>query len=116
MSDEDDVFDQDEEDDEIEADAEEGSDIDVDEVEEGVADEDDDEEEPDAIAAKPVGRAARGETSEAHSVEARDKVRKSLAADVEAFLARGGSIKTIAEDQRAETPKKPDSSFGRRTV
>jgi len=114
MSDEDEAFDQDEEDEEIEADAEEVSDIDVDEVEEVVAD--DDEDEPDAIAAKPVGRTARGETSEAHSVEARDKVRKSLAADVEAFLARGGSIKTIAEDQRAETPKKPDSSFGRRSV
>jgi hypothetical protein len=113
MSDEDEAFDQDDEDEEIEADAEETADIDVDEVDEV---DDDEEDEPDAIAAKPVGRAARGETSEAHSVEARDKVRKSLAADVEAFLARGGSIKTVAEDQRAEAPKKPDSSFGRRSV
>jgi SutA RNAP-binding domain len=114
MSDEDEAFDQDEEDDELEADADEAAAIDVDDVDEAV--DDDEEEEPDAIAAKPVARTARSETSEAHSVEARDKVRKSLAADVEAFLARGGSIKTIAEDQRAEAPKKPDSSFGRRSV
>jgi SutA RNAP-binding domain len=113
MSDEDEAFEQDEDEEEIEADAEETADLDVDEVDE-VAE--DDEAEPDAIAAKPVGRVTRGETIEAHSVEARDKVRKSLAADVEAFLARGGSIKTIAEDQRAEAPKKPDSNFGRRSV
>jgi len=113
MSDEDEAFDQDE-DDEIEAEADDAADIE--EVEDVDADDDVDEEESDAIAAKPVSRAARSETPEAHSIEARDKVRRSLAADVEAFLARGGSIQTITEDQRNETPKKPDSSFGRRSV
>jgi hypothetical protein len=112
MSDEDEAFDQDE-DDEIEAEADDTADIDVDEVDDVV---EDDDEESEAIAAKPVGRVARSESPEAHSIEARDKVRKSLAADVEAFLARGGSIQTIAEDRRTETPKKPDSSFGRRSV
>jgi SutA RNAP-binding domain len=113
MSDEDEAFDQDEDDEEIEADADDAPGIDVDEGDEVG---EDDDEEADASVAKPVGRAARGEVPEAHSVEARDEVRKSLAADVEAFLARGGSIQTVADDQRAEAPKKPDSSFGRRSV
>ena len=116
MSDEDEAFDQDE-DDEIEAAADDTADIDVEDVDEVEDVVEDDEEQSGAIAAKPVSRAAaRSESPEAHSIEARDKVRKSLAADVEAFLARGGSIQTISEDQRTETPKKPDSSFGRRSV
>ena len=110
MSDEDDAFDQDEED-ELEADGDAAPDIDVDEEE--VSAEEDDEE---AIAAKPVGRASRAEAVEAHSVEARAKVRNSLAADVEAFLARGGSIQKVADDQRADPPKKPESNYGRGSI
>ncbi len=111
MSDEDEAFDQDD-DDELEADADAAADIDVDD--EAVVDDEDEDEQ--AIAAKPVKRAAREEVPEAHSVEARAKVRDSLAADVEAFLARGGSIKKVADDDRAEAPKKSDSSYGRGSI
>ena len=112
MSDEDEAFDQDEdEDEELEADADAAADIDVDD--EAAIEEEEDEE---AVAAKPVKRAARGEVPEAHSVEARAKLRNSLAADVEAFLARGGSIKKVSEDDRADPPKKPGSSYGRGSV
>jgi hypothetical protein len=110
MSDEDEVFDQDEEE-ELEADADAAADIDVDD--DVTADAEEDEE---AIAAKPVKRAAREEIPEAHSVEARAKIRNSLAADVEAFLARGGSIKKVADDHRADPPKKPESNYGRGSI
>jgi hypothetical protein len=36
-----------------------------------------------------------------------------LAADVEAFLKRGGSIQEVADDQRAEPAKKSDGNYGR---
>jgi hypothetical protein len=112
MSDEDEVFDQDEQDDEadeLEADADEDSGDAVEAIE--AADEDED-----AVVATPVGRAARGEIPEAHSVAARAALRNTLAADVEAFLARGGSIQEVADDQRAEPAKKSDTSYGRGTA
>jgi hypothetical protein len=107
MSDEDEVFGQDDdEDEELEASADDDS---VDPVE-AIEAADDEEEVP---AATPVGRAARGELPEAHSVAARAALRNTLAADVEAFLARGGSIQEVADDQRAEPAKKSDSNYGR---
>jgi hypothetical protein len=106
MSDEDEVFDQDDdEDEELEASADDDSDP-VEAIEAA-----DDEE--DVPAATPVGRAARSEIPEAHSVAARAALRNTLAADVEAFLARGGSIQEVADDQRAEPAKKSDSNYGR---
>src|SRR5262245_10452330 len=110
MSDEDEAFDQDEdenEDEELEASADDDSGDPAEAIEAS------DEDEEDAPAATPVGRAARGEVPEAHSVAARAALRNTLAADVEAFLKRGGSIQEIADDQRAEPAKKSDSSYGR---
>ena len=49
----------------------------------------------------------------AHSVTARAPVRSQLAADVEAFLAAGGSIVEVPRDFRADPPKRPDSLYGR---
>src|SRR5262245_49883497 len=111
MSDEDEACDQAEEDEnedeELEASAD---DDDSGDPVEAIEAADDDE---DAPAATPVGRATRGEAPEAHSVAARAALRNTLAADVEAFLKRGGSIQEIADDQRAEPAKKSDSSYGR---
>ena len=109
MSDEGEEFDRDEdEEEELEATADEDSVDPVDAIE--AADEDADEEVP---VATPVGRAARSEVPEAHSVAARAALRNTLAADVEAFLARGGSIQKVADDERAEPAKKTDSNYGR---
>jgi len=105
MSDEDETFDQDEEK-ELEADGDDAS--------EAVAENDTDEDE--VVAAVPAGRAARAELPEAHSVAARAAIRNTLAADVEAFLARGGSIQEVADDQHADPPKKPDNTYGRGSV
>jgi hypothetical protein len=107
MSDEDDAFDQDDEEEEIEA---EGDDS------EAAVEADADVEEEETVAATPAGRAARSETAEAHSVAARATLRNTLAADVEAFLARGGSIQKVTDDHPADAPKKPDSSYGRGSI
>lgn len=109
MSDEDEGFEQEEEEeltdaddaDEIVADADAGADVEVDEEE--------------AVAA-PVGRTRKLEQVEVHSAAARAALRNTIAADVEAFLARGGSIEKVADDHRADPPKKPESNYGRGSI
>lgn len=54
--------------------------------------------------------------SDVHSVEAREGARNQLAADVEAFLARGGNIEEVPRDFRADPPKRPESSYGRGSI
>jgi hypothetical protein len=108
MSDEDEAFDQNEDDEEEELEAD-GDDSDAPAEIEADADVDEDE----TVAAAPVGRAARGEIPEAHSVAARAALRNTLAADVEAFLARGGSIQKVADDHPSDPPKKPAGNYGR---
>lgn len=78
------------------------------------------DEEAEEVAAAPRGRtvAARGrgkrtDSDALHTVAAREDLRRKLAADVEAFLKRGGAIQDVPQDTRAEPQKKPDSSYGR---
>jgi hypothetical protein len=54
--------------------------------------------------------------ADADAEEARAALRDTIAADVEAFLKRGGSIEKVADDQRADPPKKPESNYGRGSV
>ena len=63
--------------------------------------------------AVPVGRARKVEQVEVHSAAARAAQRDSIAADVEAFLKRGGSIKQITDDDRTDPPKKSENNYGR---
>ena len=42
------------------------------------------------------------------SLAARNKVRESMQAEIEAFLARGGKIQTIDDNVMADPPRKPD--------
>ncbi len=46
------------------------------------------------------------------SVSERESVRKQLAEDVEAFLAKGGKIEEVAPNVLADPPKKPQSNYG----
>ncbi|HEX7037363.1 MAG TPA: hypothetical protein VF210_16445 [Pseudomonadales bacterium] len=55
-------------------------------------------------------------SAEVHSVASREPLRSRLAADVEAFLARGGSIQEVPRDYRADPPKRPDTSYGRGSI
>jgi len=62
------------------------------------------------------GRAKRVDAEALHTVAAREDVRRQLAADVEAFLKRGGAIQDVAQDVRADPPKKPESNYGRGSI
>lgn len=111
MSDEDNDADfQDEEEEEL-SDADDADEV----VADADADEDVEAEEEGAVAA-PVGRARKAEQVEVHSTAARAALRDTIAADVEAFLKRGGSIEKVADDQRADPPKKPESNYGRGSI
>ena len=93
---------------------------DADDADEVVADTDAEtdaevEDEEEAVAA-PVGRARKVEQVEVHSTAARAALRDTIAADVEAFLKRGGSIEKVADDHRADPPKKPESNYGRGSI
>lgn len=54
--------------------------------------------------------------SAAHDLAAREGVRSQLAADVEAFLARGGNIEEVPRDFRADPPKRVENSYGRGSI
>jgi hypothetical protein len=110
MSDEDNDADfQDEEEEEL---------SDADDADEVVADAeaDEDVEAEEGAVAAPAGRARKAEQVEVHSTAARAALRDTIAADVEAFLKRGGSIEKVADDQRADPPKKPESNYGRGSI
>lgn len=105
MSDEGDEFVDDEEEEELEEDAVDAT--------EAVAETEDVVDEDEPPAAVPVGRARKVEQVEVHSAAARAAQRDSIAADVEAFLKRGGSIKQITDDDRTDPPKKSENNYGR---
>jgi len=111
MTDEDEDFDGEEaEDEELD---------DSDDATEAVADNETDaevDEEDEEVAAAPASRARKVEQVEVHSSAARAALRDTIAADVEAFLKRGGSIEKVAADQRADPPKKPESNYGRGSI
>ncbi len=51
-----------------------------------------------------------------HSVATRSGDREQLAADVDAFLNSGGSIKEVPKNFRADPPKKPQNNYGRGSI
>lgn len=111
MSDEDESFDQEEEEEEELSDVDDADEV----VADGEADADVEVDEEEAVAA-PVGRSRKLEQVEVHSTAARAALRDTIAADVEAFLKRGGSIEKVADDHRADPPKKPESNYGRGSI
>src|SRR5215510_10151098 len=114
MADEDEELDpvEDDEDEEI-GDSDDATDAVADgDAEADVEVEDEDEE----VTAAPASRTRKLEQVEVHSSAARAALRDTIAADVEAFLKRGGSIEKVAADQRADPPKKPESNYGRGSV
>jgi len=113
MADEDEDFDREEDEEEELSDSDDAT--------EAVTDSDadvevDDEDEDEEVAAAPVARSRKVEQVEVHSTAARAALRDTIAADVEAFLKRGGSIEKVATDQRADPPKKPESNYGRGSI
>lgn len=78
------------------------------------------DEEEEEVSIKPATRGGtrkkRAEAESLHTVAAREDLRRQLANDVEAFLKRGGAIKDVAQDERADPPKKPESNYGRGSI
>ncbi len=114
MSDEDEDFDQQADDEEDLSDADDADEVVADADADAEA-EDAEVDEEEAVAA-PVGRSRKVEQVEVHSTAARAALRDTIAADVEAFLKRGGSIEKVADDHRADPPKKPESNYGRGSI
>jgi len=50
------------------------------------------------------------------SLAARNKMRESMAADVEAFLSRGGQITQVDDNVMADPPRKPQTNYGSRPI
>lgn len=111
MTDEDEDFDGEEAEDEEIDDSDDATEAVTDNETDAEVDEEDEE-----VAAAPASRARKAEPVEVHSTAARAALRDTIAADVEAFLKRGGSIEKVAADQRADPPKKPESNYGRGSI
>ena len=111
MADEDEDIDREEDEEEEITDSDDATDAVTDSDAEVEVDEEDEE-----VAAAPAARARKVEQVEVHSTAARAALRDTIAADVEAFLKRGGSIEKVAADQRADPPKKPESNYGRGSI
>lgn len=78
-----------------------------------------DEEDGDAEEGAPRGKRVAAEpvaVEDVANIEARRHVREQLESDVEAFLRNGGKIVEVAEDVRADPPKKPESKYGTRSI
>ncbi len=56
--------------------------------------------------------AALLEVTSESSNEQRNNVRNQLSSDVEAFLKNGGRVQQIADNVRADPPKKPNMTYG----
>jgi len=54
--------------------------------------------------------------TDVHTVGSRARLRSELAADVEAFLRRGGAIEAIAQEQRADLPHPPTVGYDREAL
>lgn len=54
---------------------------------------------------------ALAESDGASAIE-RERARKQLESDIEAFLASGGKIQSIDNNVMADPPKKPQSNYG----
>ena len=75
----------------------------------------DQEDGPVAKRSKPDAAAAAS-VEDVANIEARRQVREQLESDVEIFLRKGGKIEAIADDVRADPPKKPESKYGTRSI
>ena len=56
--------------------------------------------------------AALLEVTSESPTEERNGVRDQLSSDVEAFLQNGGRVQQIADNVRADPPKKPNMTYG----
>lgn len=51
--------------------------------------------------------------TDVHTVSSRERLRSELAADVEAFLRRGGAIHAVVQEQVGNLPRPPTVGYER---
>jgi len=74
---------------------------------------DDQEDAASAVADAPV---SMDDETGLHTVASRERIRRQMEADVEAFLARGGAIYHIDPHVMADPPRRPVSAYGSRPI
>ncbi|MEQ3633139.1 MAG: hypothetical protein ACPGGD_10170 [Thalassolituus sp.] len=65
-----------------------------------------------------VAKESSGSTDDmlVSSAEEKEKLRLAMAAEVEAFLSRGGKIQEVGVNVMADPPRKPQTSYGSRPI
>jgi len=58
----------------------------------------------------------RDELPSSATIAERKRLRDEMASDIEAFLAKGGTVTTVERNVRADPPKKPESNYGSRPI
>ncbi len=58
----------------------------------------------------------REDAPEARSVTSRTRIRAQLQADIDAFLAQGGSIGCVQPNTTMDPPRRPSSEYGSRPI
>ena len=59
---------------------------------------------------------SRDEPADQRTVESRKKLRESLNAQIEEFLAQGGEIEEVPSNVTSDPPKKPSGEYGNRPI
>lgn len=55
-------------------------------------------------------------TESSVALAAKEQERAQIQAEIEAFLASGGTIQTVSNNTVADPPKKPESSYGSQPI
>ena len=59
---------------------------------------------------------SREESADSRTLASRKRIRKQMGDEIEAFLARGGTINKIDPHVTADPPQKPTSNYGQRPI
>ena len=78
--------------------------------------EDDDDAEAGNAGKKARKSAASEDEDSGASVAAKERERQLLAAQIEAFLARGGKVQEVGDDVLNDPPRKPEAKYGSRPI
>ena len=59
---------------------------------------------------------SRDDTADSRTVASRQRLRDQLSDEIQAFLAKGGTINRVETSVCADPPKRPSSTYGQRPI
>jgi hypothetical protein len=59
---------------------------------------------------------SREDTAAARTVASRERMRRQMEEDMQAFLSKGGAIQHIAPNVLGDPPRKPSTAYGSRPI